>query len=395
EHGPIDESVVVTGQSQARGRHHANANDHCRCGSPNRRSALWLVDFVRSADDGRGARSGPSRTRPPCDRGVAASLISHTLSFSFALSIRPPPHRRVGMLKRPPVVALLTLALGALLGYAAASGKFNLFKQPGATAAPQDRPAAQKADEDRPAKSNGKKPNIIIIWGDDIGQSNLSCYTKGLMGYQTPNIDRLAKEGMHFTDYYGEPSCTAGRASFITGQHGLRTGLTKVGLPGATLGLRKEDPTIAELLKPHGYATAQIGKNHLGDRNEFLPTAHGFDEFYGNLYHLNAEEEPEHRDYPKDPAFRKKYGPRGVLECKATDREDAPGDAAFGRVGKQTIKDTGPLTRKRMEPIDDDTARRSVEYIKRQSKAGKPFFLWVNFPHMHLRTHVKPASKGQ
>ncbi len=167
-----------------------------------------------------------------------------------------------------------------------------------------------------PAATAAEKPNIVIIWGDDIGQSNISAYTRGLMGYQTPNIDRVAREGMLFTDYYAEQSCTAGRASFITGQHGMRTGLTKVGLPGATLGLRKEDPTIAELLKAHGYATGQFGKNHLGDRNEFLPTVHGFDEFYGNLYHLNAEEEPEHRDYPKDPAFRAKYGPRGVLDCR-------------------------------------------------------------------------------
>ena len=168
----------------------------------------------------------------------------------------------------------------------------------------------------RPAQAE-KKPNIVIIWGDDVGQSNISAYTDGLMGYRTPNIDRIAREGIKFTDYYGEQSCTAGRASFITGQHGMRTGLTKVGLPGAELGMRKEDPTIAEVLKPLGYATGQFGKNHLGDRDEHLPTMHGFDEFYGNLYHLNAEEEPELRDYPKDPEFRKKYGPRGVLDCKA------------------------------------------------------------------------------
>lgn len=243
--------------------------------------------------------------------------------------------------------------------------------------------------------AQAKKPNICIIWGDDIGQSNISAYSMGVMGYHTPNIDSIAKQGMIFTDYYAEQSCTAGRASFITGQHGLRTGLTKVGLPGATLGLQKEDPTIAEMLKPLGYATAQIGKNHLGDRNEFLPTVHGFDEFYGNLYHLNAEEEPEHPDYPKDPAFRAKYGPRGVLDCKATDRDDPTEDARFGKVGKQTIKDTGPLTKKRMETIDDDIAARSADYIKRQAKAGKPFFLWVNFTHMHFRTHVKPESRGQ
>jgi arylsulfatase A-like enzyme len=217
----------------------------------------------------------------------------------------------------------------------------------------------------------------------------------GLMGYRTPNIDRVANEGLIFTDYYGEQSCTAGRASFITGQHGMRTGLTKVGLPGATLGLRKEDPTIAGLLKPLGYATGQFGKNHLGDRNEFLPTVHGFGEFYGNLYHLNAEEEPELPDYPKDPAFRAKYGPRGVLDCKATETDDPTIDPRFGKVGKQTIQDTGALTKKRMETIDDDIANRAVDFINRQAKAEKPFFVWVNFTHMHLRTHVKPKSKGQ
>ena len=245
------------------------------------------------------------------------------------------------------------------------------------------------------ARQGGKKPNIVIIWGDDIGQSNISAYSMGMMGYRTPNIDRVAKEGMIFTDYYAEQSCTAGRASFITGQHGLRTGMTKVGLPGSPLGLQKQDPTIAELLKPHGYATGQFGKNHLGDRNEFLPTVHGFDEFYGNLYHLNAEEEPELRDYPKDPAFRQKYGPRGVLDCKATDVDDPTVDPRFGKVGKQTIKDTGPLTKKRMETIDDDTAARAIDFIERQSKADKPFFLWVNFTHMHFRTHPKPESLGQ
>ena len=182
-----------------------------------------------------------------------------------------------------------------------------------------------------------RKPNIVIIWGDDIGQSNVSAYSRGMMGYQTPNIDRVANEGVMFTDYYAEQSCTAGRASFITGQSGLRTGMTKVGLPGATLGLQKEDPTIAELLKVQGYATGQFGKNHLGDRNEFLPTVHGFDEFYGNLYHLNAEEEPELPDYPKDPAFRAKFGPRGVMDCKASDKDDPTVDPRFGKVGKQIV----------------------------------------------------------
>ena len=240
-----------------------------------------------------------------------------------------------------------------------------------------------------------KKPNIVIIWGDDIGQSDVSAYSMGLMGFHTPNIDRVAKEGMIFTDYYAEQSCTAGRASFITGQSGLRTGLTKVGLPGATVGLQKEDPTIAELLKPLGYATGQFGKNHLGDRNEYLPTVHGFDEFYGNLYHLNAEEEPEQPDYPKDPAFRAKFGPRGVMDCKASATDDPTVDPRFGRVGKQVCTDTGPLTKKRMETIDDDIAARAVDFIKRQNKAGKPAFVWVNFTHMHFRTHTKPESVGQ
>src|SRR5689334_10061324 len=190
------------------------------------------------------------------------------------------------------------------------------------------------------AASSARKPNIIVIWGDDIGIANLSCYTNGLMGYHTPNIDRIAQEGMRFTDCYGEQSCTAGRASFLTGQHGLRTGLTKVGLPAATVGLSKEDPTIAELLKPLGYATAQFGKNHLGDRNEYLPTAHGFDEFFGNLYHLNAEEEPEHADYPTNPQFRAMFGPRGVLKCVAT-ATDTPGDdPRFGPWGTQKCEDT-------------------------------------------------------
>jgi arylsulfatase A-like enzyme len=252
-----------------------------------------------------------------------------------------------------------------------------------------------QAQQPAPTAPTGQRPNIVIIWGDDIGLTDVSAYSQGLMGFRTPNIDRVAREGVLFTDFYAEQSCTAGRASFITGQSGLRTGLTKIGLPGATLGLQKEDPTIAELLKPLGYATGQFGKNHLGDRNEFLPTVHGFDEFYGNLYHLNAEEEPELPDYPKNPAFRAKYGPRGVLDCKAADKDDPTIDPRFGKVGKQVIKDTGPLTKERMITIDDDIANRSVDFIQRQQKAGKPFFVWVNFTHMHLRTHTKPESIGQ
>src|SRR6059036_1493706 len=215
------------------------------------------------------------------------------------------------------------------------------------------------------AVAQAAKPNIVIIWGDDVGQSNISAYSHGMMGYKTPNIDRIAKEGMMFTDYYGEQSCTAGRASFITGQSGLRTGMTKVGLPGATLGLQKEDPTIAELLKPLGYATGQFGKNHLGDRNEYLPTVHGFDEFFGNLYHLNAEEEPENRNYPTDPKFKERFGPRGVLRCKATDKDDPTEQPRFGKIGKQTIEDTGPLTKKRMETIDDEISDATIDFLKR------------------------------
>ena len=236
------------------------------------------------------------------------------------------------------------------------------------------------------ADAKSDKPNIVIIWGDDIGQSNLSAYTFGLMGYTTPNIDRVAAEGVKFTDYYAEQSCTAGRSAFITGQSVFRTGLSKVGLPGADIGLQARDVTIAEMLKAQGYATGQFGKNHLGDKDEFLPTNHGFDEFYGNLYHLNAEEEPEQPDYPSEadfPGFRKKYGPRGVIHSFAMPD------------GSQKIEDTGPLTRKRMETIDDDIAARAVEFIGKQAKAGKPMFVWVNFTHMHFRTHVKPESRGQ
>jgi arylsulfatase len=230
-----------------------------------------------------------------------------------------------------------------------------------------------------------KKPNILIIWGDDIGWFNISAYNHGIMGYKTPNIDRIGKEGAMFTDWYGQQSCTAGRAAFITGQSPIRTGMTKVGLPGAKLGLQKEDPTIAELLKPHGYACGQFGKNHLGDRDEFLPTVHGFDEFFGNLYHLNAEEEPENEDYPKEsehPDFRKNFGPRGVLHCFADGK------------GGQTIKDTGPLTKKRMETIDMEVSKLAIDFIERQVKADKPFFCWWNSTRMHVWTHLKAESKG-
>jgi arylsulfatase len=246
--------------------------------------------------------------------------------------------------------------------------------------------------QDSETKTN--KPNILVIWGDDIGQGNVSAYTKGLMGYRTPNIDRIANEGMIFTDYYGEQSCTAGRSSFITGQSVFRTGLSKVGLPGADLGLRAEDPTIATMLKAQGYSTGQFGKNHLGDKNEFLPTLHGFDEFFGNLYHLNAEEEPENEDYPKDPKFREKFGPRGVLHTFATDKDDETVDPRFGKVGKQKIEDTGPLTKKRMETVDDETVEAAINFIKKANESGTPFFVWWNGTHMHFRTHVADKDRG-
>jgi arylsulfatase len=224
---------------------------------------------------------------------------------------------------------------------------------------------------------------------------NISRYSMGMMGYQTPNIDRIGKEGAKFTDWYGQQSCTGGRACFITGQNPIRTGLTKVGMPGATVGLQKEDPTIAELPKPLGYATGQFGKNHLGDRNEYLPTMHGFDEFFGNLYHLNAEEEPELPDYPKVPGFKEKFGPRGVLHCVATDKEDATTDPRWGKVGKQTIKDTGPLTKKHMENIDEEITSAALDWMEKQVKADKPFFLWYNSTAMHFRTHLAAKNRGK
>jgi arylsulfatase len=229
-----------------------------------------------------------------------------------------------------------------------------------------------------PVFAEEKPLNFLMIWGDDIGYWNISAYNQGMMGYETPNIDRIAQEGMLFTDAYGEQSCTAGRAAFITGQSGYRTGLLKVGLPGADLGIKKEDPTIAEYLKSKGYATAQYGKNHLGDRDEHLPTNHGFDEFFGNLYHLNAEEEPENEDYPKDPEFKKRFGPRGVIKATADGQ----------------IEDTGPLTKKRMETVDEETLAGALDFMERSSAQGKPFFLWWNSTRMHIWTHLKAESQG-
>lgn len=228
------------------------------------------------------------------------------------------------------------------------------------------------------AASAADKPNILFFWGDDIGRTNISAYSHGIMGYQTPNIDRIAKEGMMFTDYYGDQSCTAGRSTFLTGQSGLRTGMTKVGLPGAKEGIQDRDITIAEMLKSKGYTTGQFGKNHLGDRDEHLPTNHGFDEFFGNLYHLNAEEEPEDPDYPKDPEFKKKFGPRGVIHSFAD--------------GK--IEDTGPLTRKRMETADDEFIAAAQKFVEKAVKAKKPFFVWINTAGMHFRTHINPKHEG-
>jgi len=246
-------------------------------------------------------------------------------------------------------------------------------------------------------KSPGKaaQPNILVMWGDDIGTPNLSCYSDGLMGYETPNIDRVAHEGLRFLHYYGEQSCTAGRAAFLTGQHGIRTGLTKVGFPGAPMGMSQLDPSIGGLLKGLGYATGQFGKNHVGDRNDTLPTVNGFDEFFGNLYHLNAEEEPELPDYPKDPTYVKRFGPRGVLRCKATDKDDTTEDPRFGKVGKQVIEDTGALTKKRMETIDDETSDAAIDFIKRSTAGDKPFFCWFNATRMHLRTHVRASHRGR
>src|ERR1700744_1921266 len=247
------------------------------------------------------------------------------------------------------------------------------------------------------ATSNKTKPNILVIWGDDIGISNLSCYTHGLMGYQTPNIDRLAKEGMLFTDSYGEQSCTAGRSSFITGQSVYRTGLSKVGVPGAPIGMNEKIITIAACLKNQGYATGQFGKNHLGDLNSMLPTNHGFDEFFGNLYHLNAEEEPEMDDYPDPkhfPNFREQFGPRGVIHSWATDRDDPTVEPRWGKVGKQKIEDAGTLSPKRMETVDDEILACSLKFVDKAKAANKPFFLYLNPTRMHVVTPLSPKYEG-
>ena len=257
-------------------------------------------------------------------------------------------------------------------------------------------PSPVNAQEATPGAgaAEGTLPNFLILWGDDIGWFNVSAYNMGIMGYRTPNIDRIGREGAVFTDWYAQNSCTAGRAAFITGQSPIRTGLTKVGLPGSDLGLQAEDPTIAELLKPLGYATGQFGKNHLGDRNEFLPTAHGFDEFLGNLYHLNAEEEPEDPDYPKDPAFAANFGPRGVIHSWATEEEDATVDPKYGPVGKQRVEDTGALTIERMTTVDTEITDAAEAFIRTAVGGGTPFFVWWNATRMHIWTHLAPEAQG-
>ncbi len=256
--------------------------------------------------------------------------------------------------------------------------------------------AAQETSSPEAAGEGGAegRPNIVMIMADDIGYWNISAYNLGMMGYQTPNIDRIAREGVQFTDAYGEQSCTAGRGAFITGQSPFRTGLLRVGLPGEEQGISAEDPTLAQMLKQQGYTTGQFGKNHLGDRNEHLPTVHGFDEFFGNLYHLNAEEEPENPDWPDDPEFDAKYAPRGVLHTWASDVDDPTEDPRFGPVGKQVIEDTGPLTSERMETIDEEILAGAQDFINRATDAGTPFFTWVCPTRMHIWTHLKPESEG-
>ncbi len=311
------------------------------------------------------------------------------------------------------VQSLVCVGLGALLGFVAATGDYARSSRAGAAVTGKrvlqpvscDLGVARNASLEQPEAertttpsqtqgASGKKPNIVVIWGDDIGIHNISAYNHGIMGYKTPNIDRLAKEGALFTDFYGQQSCTAGRASFILGQHPFRTGLLTIGMPGSPHGIPDWTPTIADLLKQQGYSTGQFGKNHLGDNNKHLPTVHGFDEFFGNLYHLNAEEEPEGYYYPKDPEFKQKYGPRGVLHCTATDVDDPTVDPKWGKVGKQKIEDTGPLSSSRMPTIDQEIYHHATDFIDRTVKADKPFFLWFNATRMHVWTHLKKESTG-
>jgi arylsulfatase A-like enzyme len=329
-------------------------------------------------------------------------------------------------MKCPQIVSMTMVAVGAMVGWSAASGRLDLLARPEPVhrALPDNgeaRPGEPITCEPRSAKAvamltahnkdvaaniqkDGKKPNILVIMADDVGTWNISAYHRGMMGGRTPNIDRIATEGALFTDYYAQQSCTAGRAAFILGQNPFRTGLLKVGLPAAKQGLQDKDPTIAELLKPLGYATAQIGKNHLGDRNEFLPTVHGFDEFYGILYHLNAMEEPYQADYPKAPGFHAHFGPRNIVDTKATDVDDPTADPRWGKVGKQTIADAGPLpphpnmdpaAKVSMEDVEPELVRRSLDFIDRSVKADKPFFLWHNSTRCHVWTHLSPKWKDK
>jgi arylsulfatase A-like enzyme len=335
------------------------------------------------------------------------------------------------VLKNLKVSTLASIGLGAVVGYAAASGKFDPSRRAGAaTATPPSAAPSSAVSVEQPscgdsiqrgqllalanrdvtaiatatAQASGKKPNIVVVMCDDVGTWNISAYHRGMMGGRTPNIDRIAREGALFTDYYAQQSCTAGRAAFILGQNPFRTGLLKVGLPAAKQGLQDKDPTIAELLKPHGYATAQIGKNHLGDRNEFLPTVHGFDEFYGILYHLNAMEEPYQGDFPKAPEFRARFGPRNIVDAKATDVDDPTTDPRWGKVGKQKITDAGPLpphpnmdpkAKVSMEDVEEELVRRSLDFIDRSVKADKPFFLWHNATRCHVWTHLSAKWKDK
>jgi len=301
-------------------------------------------------------------------RILPAALVAVSL---FALSACAPPDG--GSANNTGAASTTTTTTNAAGAAATTGGVGTAAEEPGA------QPAAGSAA--------GSKPNILVVWGDDIGNTNISHNSRGVMGYRTPNIDRIAAEGMSFTDYYGEQSCTAGRSSFIMGQSVFRTGLSKVGLPGAKEGMQEEDPTIATVLRAQGYATGQFGKNHLGDRDEHLPTNHGFDEFMGNLYHLNAEEEPENEDYPGDmilangKTFQEQYGPRGVIH-------------SWYEEGEQRIEDTGPLTKKRMETVDDETSDRALEFIREAHEAGTPWFVWWNGTRMHFRTHVKDELRG-
>jgi arylsulfatase A-like enzyme len=331
-------------------------------------------------------------------QSVACIGLGALLGFVAATGDTPPASRADGVPRQVRPVAADTRGSAPDVSRPSCSPKGSAAKVVLAQA------DAGKAAAQAEPTASGKKPNIVVIMADDVGTWNISAYHRGMMGGRTPNIDRIAKEGALFTDYYAQQSCTAGRAAFILGQNPFRTGLLKVGMPAAKQGVQDKDPTIAELLKPHGYATAQIGKNHLGDRNEFLPTVHGFDEFYGILYHLNAMEEPYQADYPKAPEFRARFGPRNIVYSKATDVDDPTTDPRWGKIGKQKIADAGPLpphpnmvpeAKVSMEDIEQELVRRSLDFIDRSVKAQKPFFLWHNATRCHVRTHLSPRWKDK